>query len=71
MKKTRVNINSIYDIIKLQRKYNMASNEKTSQTKIVLNICKFVNERVYFFKKSVMGICFWASFLFFAARSCQ
>jgi hypothetical protein len=39
MKKTRVNINavydSIYDIIKLRRKYNAASNERISQTKIV------------------------------------
>jgi hypothetical protein len=34
MKKTRVNINSVYDIIKLQRKYNTASNEKIPQTKI-------------------------------------
>jgi hypothetical protein len=38
MKKTRVDINSIYDIIKSRRKYNMASNEKISQTKIAFNI---------------------------------
>jgi hypothetical protein len=38
MKKMRVNINSIYGIIKLQRKYNTASNEKISQTKTVFNI---------------------------------
>jgi hypothetical protein len=58
MEKTRLNINSVYDIIKLRRKYSTASNEK-SHKKIVLTQCKFVNERVYFFfKKLVMGICF-------------
>jgi hypothetical protein len=40
MKKMSVNIdtvyNSVYDI-KLQRKYNIASNEKISQTKIAFN----------------------------------
>jgi hypothetical protein len=30
--------NSVYDIIKLWRKYNTASNEKISQTKIVFNM---------------------------------
>jgi hypothetical protein len=38
MKKTRVNINSIYDIIKLRKGYNTASDEKISQTKIVFDI---------------------------------
>jgi hypothetical protein len=37
MKMVRAN-NSIYNMIKLQRKYNMASNEKISQTKTVFNI---------------------------------
>jgi hypothetical protein len=31
MKKMRINISSTYDIIKLQRKYNMAANENISQ----------------------------------------
>jgi hypothetical protein len=42
MKKTRVNNNTIYNaiyvIIKYRRKYNTASNEKISQTKIVFDI---------------------------------
>jgi hypothetical protein len=38
MRKMRVNINSIYNIKKSQRKYNTASNEKISQTKIIFNI---------------------------------
>jgi hypothetical protein len=45
MRKLRVNINSIYpiyisiyNIIKVQRKYNTAPNEKISQTKRVFKI---------------------------------
>jgi hypothetical protein len=41
MENSKVNIDSIYkpiyDIIKLRRKYNMASYEKISQTKTVFN----------------------------------
>jgi hypothetical protein len=54
MKKTRVNINSVYNsvysVIMLGRKYSMASNEKILQTKILFNVCKFVNEIFYFLK---------------------
>jgi hypothetical protein len=49
MKKKRVNINSIYDIIKLEENTIQHQMKKISQTKIVFNICKFVNERVNFF----------------------
>jgi hypothetical protein len=53
MKKTRVNIisiyNSIYDIIKLRREYITESNENISQTYIVFDI---------------MSICKWKSLFF-------
>jgi hypothetical protein len=46
MKNTRVNVDSVYDTIKLRRKYNTASNEKISLPKTVFNVMKLVNERI-------------------------